>query len=133
MLTDAGADLGAHLADGARPLHMAAHGGCSERYGRCWSWGRTFTPWTNLDALHCMTRAARRQCSRCWRQRLTSTAAAPLALRLCFDQPATAVTAMVQAGACPDASDAVWRVDLIVRAVEGDEEAVTALVAARGS
>jgi ankyrin repeat protein len=44
-----------------------------------------------------------------------------------------AVTAMVQAGACPDASDAVWRVDLIVRAVEGDEEAVTALVAARGS
>ena len=44
----------------------------------------------------------------------------------------TAVTALVQAGACPDASDAVWWIDLIVKAVEGDEEAVTALVAAKG-
>ena len=42
----------------------------------------------------------------------------------------TAVTALVQAGACPDASDAVWWIDLIVKTVEGDEEAVTALVAA---
>ena len=42
----------------------------------------------------------------------------------------TAVTALVQAGACPDASDAVWWIDLIVKAVEGDEEAVTELVAA---
>ena len=33
----------------------------------------------------------------------------------------------MQAGACPDASDAVWWVELIVNAVEGDEEAVTAL------
>ena len=38
---------------------------------------------------------------------------------------------MVQAGACPDASDAVWWIDLIVKAGEGDEEAVTALVAAQ--
>ena len=36
----------------------------------------------------------------------------------------------MQAGACPDASDAVWWIDLIVKTVEGDEEAVTALVAA---
>jgi hypothetical protein len=36
--------------------------------------------------------------------------------------------AVRQAGACPDASDAVWWVELIVNAVEGDEEAVTALV-----
>ena len=35
---------------------------------------------------------------------------------------------MRQAGACPDASDAVWWVELIVNAVVGDEEAVTALV-----
>ena len=42
----------------------------------------------------------------------------------------TAVTALVQAGACPNASDAVWWIDLIVKAVEGDEEAVTELVAA---
>ena len=37
---------------------------------------------------------------------------------------------MVQAGACPNASDAVWWIELIIRAVEGDAEAVTALVAA---
>ena len=43
-----------------------------------------------------------------------------------------AVTALVAAGACPNASDAVWWIDLIVRAVERDEEAVTALVAAGG-
>jgi ankyrin repeat protein len=41
-----------------------------------------------------------------------------------------AVTALVQAGACPNASDAVWWIELIVRAVQGDEEAVTALMAA---
>jgi hypothetical protein len=41
-----------------------------------------------------------------------------------------AVTALVQAGACPNASDAVWWIELIIRAVEGDAEAVTALVAA---
>jgi ankyrin repeat protein len=42
-----------------------------------------------------------------------------------------AVTALVQAGACPSASDAFWWIELIVKAVEGDEEAVTALVAAQ--
>jgi ankyrin repeat protein len=41
-----------------------------------------------------------------------------------------AVTALVQAGACPTASDAVWWIEMIIRAVEGDAEAVTALVAA---
>jgi ankyrin repeat protein len=41
-----------------------------------------------------------------------------------------AVTALVQAGACSNASDAVWWIELIIRAVKGDEEAVTALVAA---
>jgi hypothetical protein len=39
---------------------------------------------------------------------------------------------LVQAGACPNASDAVWWFDLIVKAVEGDAEAVTALVVASG-
>ena len=47
-----------------------------------------------------------------------------------FEGYVSAVTALVQAGACPDASDAVWWIELIVKAVEGDEEAVTALVAA---
>ena len=42
-----------------------------------------------------------------------------------------AVTALVQAGACPTASDAFWWIELIVKAVEGDEEAITALVAAQ--
>jgi hypothetical protein len=62
------------------------------------------------------------------RQGLTSTAATPVVLRLSLrrDGFVTAVTALVQAGACPDASDAVWWVELIVNAVEGDE-AVTAL------
>ena len=41
------------------------------------------------------------------------------------------VTALVQAGACPTASDAFWWIELIVKAVEGDEEAITALVAAQ--
>ena len=41
-----------------------------------------------------------------------------------------AVTALVQAGACPNASDAFWWIELIIKAVEGNEEAVTALVAA---
>ena len=49
-----------------------------------------------------------------------------LRLSLRRDGFVTAVTALVQAGACPDASDAVWWVELIVNAVEGDE-AVTAL------
>jgi hypothetical protein len=63
------------------------------------------------------------------RQGLTSTAATPVVLRLSLrrDGFVTAVTALVQAGACPDGSDAVWWVELIVNAVEGDEEAVTAL------
>jgi hypothetical protein len=65
----------------------------------------------------------------CWRPGLISTVAPSVVLRLSLRLPAT-VTALVQAGACPDASDAVWWIDLIVKAVEGDEEAVTALVAA---
>jgi hypothetical protein len=38
----------------------------------------------------------------------------------------------MQAGACPAASDNVWWIELIVKAVEGGEEAVTALAAVRG-
>jgi ankyrin repeat protein len=41
-----------------------------------------------------------------------------------------AVTALVQAGACPYASDSVWWTRLFVGAVMGDEAAVTELVAA---
>jgi cytohesin len=41
-----------------------------------------------------------------------------------------AVTALVQAGACPDASDSVWWTRLFVGAVTGIEAAVTELVAA---
>ena len=41
----------------------------------------------------------------------------------------SAVTALVQAGACPNASDAFWWIELIIKAVEGNEEAVTALAA----
>jgi ankyrin repeat protein len=41
-----------------------------------------------------------------------------------------AVMALVQAGACPEASDSLWWTRLIVDAVNGDEEAVTELVAA---
>jgi hypothetical protein len=43
-----------------------------------------------------------------------------------------AVLALMLPGACPTASDAVWWTyhdELIVKAVEGDEEAVTVLVA----
>ena len=38
---------------------------------------------------------------------------------------------MTEGGACLNASDAVWWIDLIVKPVEGDEEAVTALLAAQ--
>ena len=41
-----------------------------------------------------------------------------------------AVTALVQAGACPYASDSIWWTKLFVDAVNGDEVAVTELVAA---
>jgi ankyrin repeat protein len=41
-----------------------------------------------------------------------------------------AVTALVQAGACSYASDSVWWTKLFVDAVNGDEAAVTELVAA---
>jgi ankyrin repeat protein len=41
-----------------------------------------------------------------------------------------AVTALVQAGACPHTSDSVWWTKLFVDAVNGDEVAVTELVAA---
>jgi ankyrin repeat protein len=41
-----------------------------------------------------------------------------------------AVTALVQAGACPYASDSFWWTRLFVDAVNGDEAAVTELVAA---
>ena len=41
-----------------------------------------------------------------------------------------AVTALMEAGACPYASDSVWWTRLFVDAVMGDEEAVTELVAA---
>jgi ankyrin repeat protein len=41
-----------------------------------------------------------------------------------------AVTALVQAGACPYTSDSVWWTKLFVDAVNGDEAAVTELVAA---
>jgi hypothetical protein len=40
------------------------------------------------------------------------------------------VTALVQAGASRDASDFVWWTGLFVEAVDGNPEAVTALVAA---
>ena len=40
------------------------------------------------------------------------------------------MTALVQAGACPYTSDSVWWTKLFVDAVNGDEAAVTELVAA---
>ena len=43
---------------------------------------------------------------------------------------APAVTALVQAGARPDASDGVWWTTLLVGAVTGDEETMTELIAA---
>jgi len=43
---------------------------------------------------------------------------------------ASAVPALVQAGALPAASDGVWRTTLLVGAVTGDEAALTELIAA---
>jgi ankyrin repeat protein len=42
----------------------------------------------------------------------------------------SAVTALVQAGARPDASDSFWWTNLFVKLADGDEAAVTELVAA---
>jgi ankyrin repeat protein len=133
-LLEAGADAEAPGTDGARPLHYAANGGSADTIGALLELGVDTHVVDEDGALHCMMRAARRQCSCCWMQGLSSTDATPSVLRLFSRQPAwgyvPAVTALVQAGACPDASDAVWWIELIVKAVEGDEEAVTALVAA---
>ena len=53
----------------------------------------------------------------------------PLIQAICSGR-VPAVTALVQAGARPDASDSLWWTTLFVKLALGDEEAVTELVAA---
>jgi ankyrin repeat protein len=127
-LVAVGADLGAADGDGEKPLHLAAHGGCAETIGvdihDLTEDGRT--------PLHCASSSEAVQA-------LLEAGADLHRCNICGSTPlfeaangrVTAVTALVQAGACPDASDAVWWIGLIVKAVEGDEEAATALVAAK--
>jgi hypothetical protein len=102
--------------------------GVRQRWGCYWSTGWAYTPWTKMDAPHYTTRAARSQCRRCWRQGLISTAAAPVVLRTPLFVAAgnghvPAVTALVQEGARPTASDSVWSIEMIIRAVEGGDGA----------
>jgi ankyrin repeat protein len=133
-LTDAGVDMEAQAANGTRPLHMAALSGSADTIGALLELGVDIhavtedghTPLhyaSSSEAVQLLLEAGadlhhRDLCGR-----------TPLFQAACNNR-VPAVTALVQAGACPTASDAVWWIELIIRAVEGDAEAVTALVAA---
>ena len=134
-MLEAGADVEAQGVHGVRPLHSAAVSGCAATMGALLELG------VDIHAVDEYGRTPLHNASSSEAVHLLLEAGADLYRRtICGETPlfqaahngcVTAVTALVQAGACPDASDAVWWIELIVKAVEGDEEAVTALVAAQ--
>jgi ankyrin repeat protein len=133
-LVAAGADLGAADGDGEKPLHLAALGGCAETIGALLELEVDIHDLTEdgRTALHCASSSEAVQAlleAGAYLHHRNIWGATPLceAARHGY---VPAVTALVQAGACPTASDAVWWIELIVKAIEGDEEAVTALAAA---
>jgi ankyrin repeat protein len=133
-LLEAGADVEAQAADGRRPLHCAAFSGCAATMGALLELG------VDIPAVDAYERTPLHYASSSEAVQSLLEAGADLHRRnICGATPlfeaasdgsVTAVTALVQAGACPNASDAVWWIDLIVKGVEGDEEVVTALVVA---
>jgi ankyrin repeat protein len=89
-LAEGGADVEAQADDAARPLHCAALSGCAA------TMGALLEPGVDIHAVDAYGRtplhyaSSSRQCSRCWRQGLTSTAATSVVQRLCVRLPATA-------------------------------------------
>jgi ankyrin repeat protein len=133
-LLEAGADVEASAGDGSRPVHSAAHGGCADTIGALLELGVDLHAATqggrtalhaasSSEAVHSLLEAGADL------HRRTTFGATPLFEAARYGE-VPAVTALVQAGACPNASDAVWWIELIVRAVQSDEEAVTALMEA---
>ena len=132
---EAGADVETQAADGARPLHLAAYGGCAATMGALLELG------VDIHAVDEDGRTPLHYASSSEAVQSLLEAGADLHRRnICGATPlfeaahygyVAAVTALMQAGACPNASDAFWWIELIIKAVEGDEEAATALVAAK--
>jgi ankyrin repeat protein len=129
-----GADVHAAAADGGRPLHDAALGGHVEVLKTFAELGADMHAVTTRGntALH----VARNTEAVVWLlqagaqlNRRNTVGDTPL-FQAIHRGHVPAVTALMQAGACPYASDSVWWTRLIVDAVMGDEEALTELVAA---
>jgi ankyrin repeat protein len=131
---EAGADVEAQGVHGVRPLHSAAVSGCAATMGALLKLGVDIhaVDEDGLTPLHCASSSEAVQSlleAGADLHRRTICGATPLFEAAHYGY-VSAVTALVQAGACPNASDAFWWIELIIKAVEGNEEAVTALVAA---
>ena len=133
-LVQLGADLHAQSADGRTPLHWAARAGHLPMLSTLVELGadvlavttRGNTPLhaaSSTEAVVCLLAAGAEL------NRRNNAGDQPL-FQAIHRGHVPAATALVQAGACPYASDALWWTRLIVDAVMGDEEAVTELVAA---
>jgi ankyrin repeat protein len=134
VLMEAGADVEAPSARGARPLHSAALSGCAATMGALPELG------VDIHAVDEDGRTPLHTASSSEAVQSLLEAGADLHRRdICGATPlfeadlygdASAVTALVQAGTCPHASDAFLWIELIINAVEANEEAVAALAAA---
>ena len=127
----AGANAEAQGAGGWTPLHAAAYGGSAATIGSLSELGEDIHAVTEdgRTPLHTASSSEAVQsllAAGAGLHRRDTCGATPLfeAARMGY---VAAVTALVQAGACPNnASDAVWWLELIVKAVEGYVAAVTA-------
>ena len=133
-LVELGADVNVQTTDGWRPLHLAAQDGHVEVVTTLMQHGADVHAITiNGDtALHCASSAAAVALllqAGAELHRRNNKGNTPL-YEVIQDGHASAVTALVQAGARPEASDGVWWNTLLVGAVTGDEAALTELIAA---
>jgi hypothetical protein len=133
-LVELGADVHAAAADGWRPLHHAALNGRVEVLNMLVQLGADVHAVTTRGdtALHLASTPEAVAClleAGAELNRRNTVGETPLFQAIHWGH-VPAVTALVQAGACPYASDAFWWTRLFVGAVSGDEAAVTELVVA---
>jgi ankyrin repeat protein len=134
-LVELGADVNVQNNIGWRPLHHAASSGHVQVVTRLMQLGADVQAVTARGStpLHLASTAATVTLlleAGADLHRRNHDGNTPLYQAIHYGHP-SAVTALVQAGARPEASDGVWWTTLLVGAVTGDEAALTELIAAR--